>query len=72
MIDLANKTAVVTGGSRGIGRAVAFTLAEYGARVIVADRSDHLRGDDESTSGLIRARGGSAESTHSTWPIRPP
>jgi len=62
VIDLANKTAVVTGGSRGIGRAVAFTLAEAGARVIVADRSDHLRDADESTSGLIRGRGGKAES----------
>jgi 3-oxoacyl-[acyl-carrier protein] reductase len=35
MTNLANKTALVTGASRGIGRATALALAEAGSRVIV-------------------------------------
>ncbi|MCK8615131.1 SDR family NAD(P)-dependent oxidoreductase [Gordonia sp. C13] len=61
MIDLTGKTAVVTGGSRGIGRASALRLAEAGASVIIGDRSDFKAGD-ESCSAEIRRAGGTAES----------
>ncbi len=35
MFDLSGKTACITGSARGIGRAIAVGLAEYGARVVV-------------------------------------
>lgn len=38
-IDLTNKTALITGASRGIGEAAARTLASYGANVVLAARS---------------------------------
>jgi NAD(P)-dependent dehydrogenase (short-subunit alcohol dehydrogenase family) len=61
MIDLAGKNAVVTGGSSGIGRAIAETLAKAGAHVCVADLTEHAREGGDSTVGLITAQGGSAE-----------
>lgn len=37
MADLSNKVAVITGGARGIGRAIAETLAQRGAEVMIGD-----------------------------------
>jgi 3-oxoacyl-[acyl-carrier protein] reductase len=45
MTTLAGKTAVVTGGSRGIGRAIVRRLAADGARVVFSFREDKAAAD---------------------------
>ena len=45
MIDLSGKTAVVTGGSRGIGRAIALRLAEQGADVCISYKGNKAAAD---------------------------
>jgi NAD(P)-dependent dehydrogenase (short-subunit alcohol dehydrogenase family) len=55
--DLSGQVALVTGASRGIGRAVAIELARRGAQVVITASS---QGGLEETDDLIRAAGGSA------------
>jgi NAD(P)-dependent dehydrogenase (short-subunit alcohol dehydrogenase family) len=38
MFDLTGRVAIVTGGSRGIGEAIAMALSEFGAKVVLASR----------------------------------
>ncbi len=58
LFDLSDRTALVTGGSRGVGRAVALLLARAGARVGVGYRGNHAAAAE--TVQLIEAAGGEA------------
>jgi NAD(P)-dependent dehydrogenase (short-subunit alcohol dehydrogenase family) len=59
---LANKIAVVTGGSSGIGRAICAAYAAEGAKVVVADLTDKSRNpkEDTSTVDVVKSLGSEA------------
>ena len=59
MASLTNKTALITGASRGIGRATASALAEAGAHVLV--HYGRSAQDAESLVADIRSEGGRAD-----------
>jgi 3-oxoacyl-[acyl-carrier protein] reductase len=59
MVNLSGKTALVTGASRGIGRASALALAQGGAQVLV--HYGRGKADAEGVAAQIRNAGGRAE-----------
>ncbi len=54
LIDLEGKTALVTGGSRGLGLQMAYALGEAGARIMLTSRK---AGDLEEAAGDLQAAG---------------
>ena len=58
MANLSNKVAVVTGASRGIGRAIALHLAELGAKVVVNYSGNQAKAQEVVSE--IEANGGAA------------
>jgi NAD(P)-dependent dehydrogenase (short-subunit alcohol dehydrogenase family) len=59
LFNLAGKTALVTGASRGIGRAIAMRLAEAGAKVVINSRTPERC---QAVVDEITAKGGKAMS----------
>ena len=55
LFDLTGQTAIITGSSKGIGRAIAERLAEHGARVVISSRKP---GPCEEVAEAINAKYG--------------
>ena len=58
-INLKNKTALVTGAGKGIGKACAIALAQAGAKVIIISRTQR---DLDKVSKIIKKTKGSSQS----------
>ena len=58
MFSLKNKVAIVTGASRGIGKAIAIQLSNSGAKVVVSSRKHQ---ECEKVADKIKNMGGKAE-----------
>src|ERR1700756_4846808 len=57
LFDLSGRVGIVTGSSRGIGRAIAEAIAEAGGRVVISARN---LAPCEEVAAAIRAKGGEA------------
>jgi NAD(P)-dependent dehydrogenase (short-subunit alcohol dehydrogenase family) len=57
LFDLSGKVAVITGSSKGIGKAIALRMAEHGAKIVVSSRKQE---PCEAVANEIRSKGGEA------------
>ncbi len=58
LFDLTGKTAIITGSTKGIGKAIAYRMAQHGAHVVVSSRK--AEACDEVTAEINAAFPGSA------------
>src|SRR5680860_389177 len=58
LLNLNHKTAIITGGAKGIGQGIAYRLAEAGAKVLIADM------DEEAGKNLTK------EFTDKGWTVQ--
>jgi NAD(P)-dependent dehydrogenase (short-subunit alcohol dehydrogenase family) len=56
LFDLTGRIAIVTGSSRGIGRAIAERLAEHGATVVISSRKEDACAETAAAINRARAR----------------
>ena len=75
MFKLDNKTAIISGGSKGIGKAIALKYAEAGANVIICSRKKEnldTAVNEATSNGLniraIECNTGAVSYTHLTLP----
>ena len=76
--SLKGKTAIVTGSSRGIGRAIAIAYARAGARVVVTSRKvdacnavvEQLRGEGLEATAIARPMPREEPVTMAVLPLR--
>lgn len=60
-MQLTNKVALITGGGRGIGRAIAIGYADEGAKVVISARSQEQL---DEVANVISAQGGDVFAVH--------